>query len=193
MKTATGKWLWAGLLLASILGSFVVAADAPGDKDKDGDKKESNRVQYARTYVELAKLDLQIAQARNKQVADTLPPALIMVFEENVALAELWLDQEQAEAAGKPLTDSAVKMAEIRMKAAEFTYKRLQEADRISKQSPQRLERARLQVELARLNVAGAKELDASSPVELVEFEMERLREEVSELYVRQLKLLDRN
>ncbi len=215
--------LWVGLLVVLSLGWIVacwenvgglpagpalLAADTPASKDKAGDKKdaagqdkapdgssqqESNRVKYARTYLSLAKLDLDIAQARNRTYPETLPPALMLVFEENVHLAELWVEQEQAEVEGKSPADAAVKAAEIRLKAAELNYKQLQEANRLSKLTPQRLERARLKVELAKLNVAGAKELEGKPPVELVEFEMERLREEVSELYVRQLKLLDRN
>ena len=209
MKRVLGAGLIVALSLGWLatrwdgVGPLAVAADAPASKDKAADKKnpsgsaadqqESNRVKYARTYLALAKLDLQIAEAKNKQVPETLPPALILVFEENVHLAELALEQEQAEVAGNSPLDAAVKMAEIRLKAAELNYKQLEEANRLSKLSPQRLERARLKVDLARLNVAGAKELDAKSPVDLLEFDVERLREEVAELYVRQLKLLDRN
>lgn len=192
-----GTWILVVLSVVLILASPATAADPPkGDpagKSDQREKKESNRVRYARTYVSLAKLDLQIANDFNKRVPDTLPPAIMLVIEEHVALAELWLKQEEAEAGGKPPADIAVKMAEIRLKAAELNYAQFQEADRISRQSPQKLERLRLKVELARLNVAGAKELDASSPVQLLEFELERLREEVSEMYIRQLKLLDRN
>src|ERR1700733_15201071 len=123
--------LGAGLIVALSLGwlaarwdsagPLAVAADAPASKDKAADKKspsgsasdqqESNRVKYARTYLALAKLDLQMPEARNKEVPETLPPALILVFEENVHLAELALEQEQAEVAGNSPLDAAVKMA----------------------------------------------------------------------------------
>jgi hypothetical protein len=188
-----GVWLGASLLLVLVAGWFATAADAPAAKDNDKDQKESNRVRYSRTYVALAKLDLDIARNQNKRLPDTIPPAILLVLEENVALAEQWLAEDQAEVGGKQSNDVAVKIAEIRWKAAELDYKGLQDANRLSKLAPQRLERAKLKVELAQLNVAGAKELDASKPIDMLEFELERIREEVSELYVRQLKLLDRN
>jgi hypothetical protein len=197
--------VWLALSVALVLATGPIGTsadppkkDQPAKTDPSGqadpkEKKETNRVRYARTYVELARLDLQIAKDFNVRVAETLPPAIMLVIEEHVALAELWLKQEEAEAAGKPPTDLAVKMAEIRLKRAELQYAELREANRIASQPPQNLERLRLKVELAKLNVAGAKELDASKPVELLEFEFERLREEISEMYIRQLKLLDRN
>ena len=198
-----GTWLVVGFVLILAAGAIATAADPPkrdqpvksdqSGKSDQPEKKNSNRVRYARTYVELAKLDLEIAKEFNKEVPETLPPAILLVIEEHVALAELWLKQEEAEAAGKTPTDLAVKMAEIRLKAAELNYAQLQEANRIAPQSSQKLKRLQLKVELARLNVAGAKELDSSSPIQFLEFEFERLREEVSELYIRQLKLLDRN
>ena len=143
--------------------------------------------------MQLAKLDLEMAQARNREVPETLPPGIMLAMEEHVALAELWLKEEEGEAGGQPLTDVVVKMAEIRLKAAELSLKQMEEANRIARQPSQKMERLRLQAELARLNVAGAKELDAKSPIELLEFEFERLREDVSELYIHQIRLLDRN
>jgi hypothetical protein len=190
-----GVWLSTGVVLFLAVGWVALAADPPTSpsKDKPADKQENNRVKYARTYVQLAKLDLEMAQARNREVPETLPPGIMLAMEEHVALAELWLKEEEGEAAGQPLTDVVVKMAEIRLKAAELSLKQMEAANRIARQPSQKMERLRLQAELARLNVAGAKELDSKSPIELLEFEFERLREDVSELYIHQIRLLDRN
>ncbi|HTU25602.1 MAG TPA: hypothetical protein VMF30_09405 [Pirellulales bacterium] len=204
MKRST-TLLFAGMLLLTA-GMPTRAADPPtaGEaaaketKDPAGksdgkEKKGADRVRYAELYVQLAKLDLKMAQNRNRDVPNTIPQSILIVMEEHVALAELWLEQEKAEVTGKMSPAAAVKMAEIHRRVAEMRYTQLQEANRISRLPADRLERARLQVEMAKLNVAAAKDLDPDKPEEFLEYELERLREEVTELYVRQLKLLDRN
>jgi hypothetical protein len=174
-----------GFACALLLVYSVRAAD-------DADKKEAARVRYARVYVDLAKLDLQIAADRNKQVAETLPPSIIYVLEQRVALAQEWLKEAQGGADAKP-GDVAVRVAEIYLKLAQSNYAKIQQANRISAQKPRTLERLKLKVDLAQAALASAKELDPSSADAFMDFEINRLREEVSELHIRQVELLDRN
>jgi hypothetical protein len=186
-----GICLLAVLSLVLSLAAAAPEADPPQGKS---DKKESARVHYARTYVALAKLDLQMARDVNKRVAETIPPGIVLVLERNLALAELWAKQADAEAdGGKIPSDISVEIAAIYLKTAELNYKQALEANRISKMPAEKLERLRLKVELARAGVESVKELDSATPEQIIRFELERLREEVSEIYVRQLKLLDRN
>jgi hypothetical protein len=189
-----GTWLLGGLSLASlslalILPWLAAAADAPAGK-QDPAKQEPARVRYARVYLALAKLDVQIANDRNKQVAGTLPPGIMIVLEQRVALAEQWLKEAQRD--GKP-GDIAVRIAEIYLKGAEANLAQAERVNRISPMSPRALERLRLKVDLAQSALATAKELDPSSPEALLGFNIDRLREEVVEMHIRQIELLDRN
>jgi len=193
--------LWASLSVALILPSLAAAADAPAAKPSasrqdsakpDSGKQESARVRYARVYLALAKLDVQIANDRNKQVAETLPPAIMIVLEQRVALAEQWLRAAQPDSDTKP-GDIAVKIAEIYLKTAEANYAQAERVNRISPLLPRALERLRLKVELAQSALATAKQLDPSAPESLLQFEIDRLREEVADMHVRQIELLDRN
>jgi hypothetical protein len=193
--------LWASLSVALILPSLAAAADAPAAKPSaskqdsakpDSGKQESARVRYARVYLALAKLDVQIANDRNKQVPETLPPAIMIVLEQRVALAEQWLRAAQPDSDTKP-GDIAVKIAEIYLKTAEANYAQAERVNRISPLLPRALERLRLKVELAQSALATAKQLDPSAPESLLQFEIDRLREEVADMHVRQIEILDRN
>jgi hypothetical protein len=201
-----GSLLLGGLLAALIGRSPVVAADGPRAKPdagkldagkpdsakQDPNKQEAARVRYARTYLALAKLDVQIADDRNKQFPNTLPPGIMVVLEQRVALAEQWLKAAQPDSDSKP-GDIAVRIAEIYLKTAEASYAQAERVNRVSPMSPRALERARLKIDLAKGALATAKELDASSPDALLQFEIDRLREEVADMHVRQIELLDRN
>ena len=201
-----GSLLLGGLLAALVGRSPVVAADGPRAKPdagkldagkpdsakQDPNKQEAARVRYARTYLALAKLDVQIADDRNKQFPNTLPPGIMVVLEQRVALAEQWLKAAQPDSDSKP-GDIAVRIAEIYLKTAEAGYSQAERVNRVSPMSPRALERARLKIDLAKGALATAKELDASSPDALLQFEIDRLREEVADMHVRQIELLDRN
>jgi hypothetical protein len=183
----------AGLSLASGLPSLASAAEAPPKQDggkADSGKQESARVRYARTYLALAKLDVQIANDRNKQVPETLPPAIMIVLQQRVALAEQWLKAAQGD--GKP-GEIAIKIGEIYLKTAEANYAQAERVNRVSPLNPRALERLRIKIELAQSALASAKELDPSSADGLLQFQIERLREEVADMHVRQIELLDRN
>ena len=184
-------WMLAFLSLALIGTSLATAADAPPAKQEPG-KQESARIRYARTYLALAKLDVQIAGDRNKQFPETLPPGILLVLEQRVALAEQWLKEAQSDGDSKP-GDIAVKIAEIYLKTAEINYAQAQKVNRISPMRPRALERVRLKVDLAQAALATAKDLDPSSPEALLQFEIDRLREEVADMHVRQIEILDRN
>jgi hypothetical protein len=211
-QLSTGLLL-AGVTFAWVLPSLAAAADSPateypsrqepGKKDagkKEGEKetnkqetgKDSARVRYARAYLALAKLEVQIANQRNKQVAGTLPPGIMIVLEQRVALAEQWLAAAQADGNAKP-GEIAVKIAEIYLKTAEANLAQGEKVNRISPQRPGVMERLRLKVDLAQAALASARELDTSSPDALVQFQIERLREEVADMHIRQIELLDRN
>jgi len=197
MKTWKARPLLTAWMLLPAL--VATAADPPAAKNepknvdsKKDEPNESTRVRYAKTYLALMRLDLQTARDRNKLVPNTLPTALMQVLEAQVALAERWLQEAEHEGQGGRF-NVAVESAEIYVKLAEADYARGIEVDRIRRMKPQALERLKIKAELARLNLATAKELDPSSPTALLEFQLDRLREEVTELKLHQLEILDRN
>jgi hypothetical protein len=116
----------------------------------------------------------------------------MIVLEQRVALAEQWLRAAQPDSDTKP-GDIAVKIAEIYLKTAEANYAQAERVNRISPLLPRALERLRLKVELAQSALATAKQLDPSASESLLQFEIDRLREEVADMHVRQIELLDRN
>lgn len=209
-----GTWFLGGLSLAIVslallLPWLAAAADAPAPK-KDAAKaaparrdsakqdsppqkageKEPARVRYARAYLALAKLDVQIANDRNKQVAETLPPGIMIVLERRVALAEQWLKEAQGDGKSDDIT---VRIGEIYLRTAEANLAQGERVNQISPLRPRALERLRLKVDLAQSALATAKALDPSSPEAVLQFNIDRLREEVSEMHIRQIELLDRN
>jgi hypothetical protein len=181
-------------LVASI-GLVLVPAiprGADATAEDQGARQESSRVRYARVYLAITRLDLQVANSRNAQTPNTIPKAVLAVFEEQVVLADQWLKQAESEDAGK-FYDLAVKSAESIARLAQSNYVRALEVNRVASMRPEALERLRLKVELANLGVARAKELDHNSPVALLQFQVDRLREDVAELTRQQLLILDRN
>ena len=86
-----------------------------------------------------------------------------------------------------------MRIAEIYLKGAEANLAQAERVNRISPMSPRAMERLRLKVDLAQSALATAKELDPSSPEALLGFNIDRLREEVVEMHIRQIELLDRN
>jgi hypothetical protein len=181
-------------LIASI-ALTIVSAVRPDDHAAAADsapKKESTRVRYARAFLALTRLDLQVASARNAQVPNSVPKTILAVFEAEVALADNWLKEAESKDAGV-VYNVAVKSAESLARLAQENYAAAVEASRIAPLQPATIERLRLKAELANLAVARARELDPRSPIAVLEYQMDRLREDVAELTRQQLLILDRN
>jgi hypothetical protein len=178
--------LAAGLLFVLILLPYGLSFGA----DQPAAKEQSSRVEYARIYVQIARINLQNALQINQRNPNTLPIAQVEILQVQVALAEQWLREAEDAAIGK-VHNSAVAVSEILLKAAEADYASVVKINQVSPLSRNTLEKARLKFELAKLRVAMAKQIDATSPLAVMQFQIERLRENILELTTQQIKAVD--
>jgi hypothetical protein len=169
-----------GLLL---LREMVASADGPTTQD-------TARLQYARAYVTMTRLEMQIAQARNQMLPNTFPRAVIAGLQEHVAVSETWLREAESRAVSKPY-NVALETALILSRTADELYVNAVKLNQVVGIDPQQLELLRIKVELARLRVATAKEIDLNTPGALAQFQLERLREEVAELNEHRVRIGD--
>ena len=186
MKLKTCALLGMGVLLFAVVASLVVQAE-----DTVKAKKEARRVEYARVYLELARLDLQLAVARNKAIPNTFPRTMIVLLEQQAAVAEEWLRHTQSQ--DSTPYDFTVRSAQISADAAAANYASAVKLNELGAMNAEDLQRLRLKSELAQLSLGWAKEIDPSSTINLLQFHVVRLGESVAELTRTQLELLDRN
>lgn len=178
-------------VLALVSPSLASAqGQAPAKEPAPSKEQPSYRVQYARTYVTLAKVNLQSALNANKRFADTVPKAQIVFLQTWVAVAEQWAKAAEDTSAQKPY-NVALAEAEILEKAAKETYESALQVNRIAPMNPLSLENLRIKWELARLRVAAAKELDPNAPLAVMAFQLERLQEEVAEIAAKRVRVGD--
>jgi hypothetical protein len=169
----TVLWMW----------EFAARAAAPSNQ-------ESARLQYARAYVQLTRLQLQIAQARNQEIPDTLPRAVMAGLQEHIILSEVWFRDAECREAGKPY-NVALETATILSEFADAKYANAVKLKDTLQTAPRQLELLRMKAELARLRVASAKQIDVNSPAALVQFQVERLREGLAELKEQAVRIGD--
>jgi hypothetical protein len=175
-----------GVLLLAMVATLAVRAD-----DAARTKKENRCIEHARAFLELKRLDLQTALARNKAIPNTFPASLIVLLEEQVAVAELWL--KHTEDPKSTTYDFTVGSAQIHAQALAAAYANAVKLNQMGAMNAQDLERMRLRSELANLSLGWAKELDPDSPISLMQFDIVRLGESVGDLTRTQMELLDRN
>jgi len=180
----------AGCLAATIIFTSYGTAqtDAPEPPDTGSSpSRESIRVRYARTYLELAKTDLDIALNMNKRVRGTYPENIVQRLQNHVEIAEMKLQYEIS--GGKMKLhdihlrelEGTRKLAEMNLASAQAVNKHLSGA--VSKQEIQRL---RLLAEVAKLAIAkGHDPVEVSSPYSHVQWQLEQLQSELLWLHIR--------
>jgi hypothetical protein len=186
MKLRICTLLGFGTLLLAVMASLVVRAD-----DAAKAKKEARSIEHARAYLELTRLDLQMAIARNKAIPNTFPRSLILLLEQQAAVAEEWL--KHTESQNSTSYDFAVRSAQIYADTAAADYASAVKLHELGAMNAQDLERMRLKAELAKLSLGWAQEIDPTSTVAIMQFHIVRLGEHVADLTRTQLELLDRN
>lgn len=175
-----------GVLLLGVVATLVVHAE-----DTAAAKKENRRIEHARVFLALTRLDLQMALARNKANPNTFPGSMIVLLEQQAAVAEEWLRHTQN--SDSTAYDFTVNRAQIIANAEAANYANAVKLNRLGAMNAEDLERIRLKSELAQLSLGWAKEIDPSSTTALMQFHVVRLGENVGELTRTQLELLDRN
>jgi len=186
MKLRICTLLGIGTLLLAVLASLAVRAD-----DAAKAKKHARCIEHARAYAALMQLDLQMAIAQNKAIPNTYPRSLMILLEQQSAIAQEWLRHTEDD--DSSTYDFTVRSAQIVADAAAANYASAVKLNQMGAMNAQDLERERLKSELAELSLGWAKEIDPSSTISLMQFHIVRLGENVADLTRTQLKLLDRN
>lgn len=182
---------WAGVLLLAALvlhrsGTAAPPESAATEKDKPArdSSQDSLAERYARAQLRYAELTLKKAQDMNRKVPQTLVPTMIKLFADDVDYAKMQVEN----ASRSDHFDSFqgwLNRSQIELRSAEAKLKRLIDANRIVPNTwgPIDVERAKLNIELARLRVERGKSLaDASSEIKLG-WQMEMLSEGLNKLY----------
>lgn len=177
-------------LVPAPLASAQAPSQAPNPQAQAPSQEASYRVRYAQMYITLAKLNLQAALNTNQQAPNTIPKGQIDVLKSWVALAEQWAQATNDAAAGK-LHNVALAEAKIVEKAAQEQYDSAVKLNQIAPMNPVAFEKLRVKLEMAHLRVAAAKQLDPNNPQQILQFQFERLQEDVAELAALRLRAFD--
>jgi hypothetical protein len=150
------------------------ASPPPATEDLD--------VQYAKTYLQCAQLELQRALDTNRQIPGTFTGVSIDALQQAVTLAEGQLAHAMNKDEKKPAL--FIQSAEQNLQSAEANLKR---AEAIHRQRPNafpatELERLRLTTQLARLTLEKARAADPDHPQQFLQWQIDQLRLEVSQL-----------
>lgn len=194
--------LVAGLLAGGWIMAQVAAPlraqrpDAPttttSEKQDDGDK--SLRVRYAEAYQKLMEAELAKYEATNRQLPGTIRPSVMEALSMGVRKAA---DRVQAAKNGETnMGGSAILLAaQTDLGIAEASLRKAQQANLQQPNAVRAVEVTRLQaaLDLARLRVDLAKQVESESPLSQLEWEVGQLREQVLELRLIVALLRDRN
>ncbi len=183
-------------LLGLSLGDECLAqnqSQAPPSQATQQTQQDNNvELQYARTYLKLAQLDLERAQGTNRRISGTVTPAIIDQLSSTVSQAEARVKalEKHPNAAEANLT-----AIEVSSRLSAQRLKRAEEANRRAPGAfPQaQLDRMRVANELATLRVERSKMLRNASPEVQLAWEVEQLREEMNELRAMVMLLRERN
>lgn len=152
-------------------------------------------VQLAKARLELAELELQRVSKANQRIVGTYSESTVELLRSEAEIARARL---AAVSAGGPANFRELHLRELEssLKIAEINW---QAAIRRNKSVPssvdaQRMEGRRLRVEVARLALARARDpAYVATPVEQLQWQLERVRQDLLELRVRLDNLSHRN
>ncbi|HEX4143450.1 MAG TPA: hypothetical protein VHY91_07860 [Pirellulales bacterium] len=166
-----------------------VAADIPTTSTSDNadDMAATLRrldVQSAELSLRLYELDLQKIDDINKQMAGLYSNAEVDRFRANVEMAKQRVKAARERAEGKR-GNAIIGLGQTILQSAQDTYERDMAANRqlATAIKPVDVERDRVSVEMAKINLAKAKLVDQlDSPIAVVNWELDVLRDEVRQL-----------
>ncbi len=178
------------IALAPLSGEEQVASDS-----HQSGNHESVRVRYARANLRLAEIELEMALTENEKIRYLYSAETVERLRNNVAFAEELLRHET-----HPGNDG---LHSIHLRELEGTLKlaesELSSALEANTQVPgsislMKVERLRAAVELARLALEKARDPAVTqSPIDHLQWQLERLRSELTRLYVRLDKVESHN
>lgn len=192
MKRTTTACL-AAIVVAAV-ACDAIAQTRDGPESRAGEAAESVNVRYARTYLSLAKTELEIAEDANRRIGTLYPEITVQRLRNNVAFAEAQLKYELAGDEGDlhdvhlRELDGALKLAEAKLQKGLSMKKRLPQTV-----SDLEILRLRLAAEVARLTLERARSPQAqASPHAHLQWQLDQLRRQVLRLQVRADQLTTR-
>ncbi len=141
-------------------------------------------VRYARAYLELAEVELRLAEESNRQIPGTHPRSSIARKENHVAVAKEQLRVAELGDKNGDASQVHLRYAEERARIAKRDYQQaLEMKNRKQVYSDLQLQRLRLKAEVAEFRVALWSDPDnVLSALDHVHWQVERLSEEVIDL-----------
>lgn len=185
------------LLTGAVLATFLLTlSDVLGQAPESTIKQPAGvRASYARAALHLAEVDLRIALTTNTKIANLYSPSTIRRLRNNVAYAEKELNYE-LNGEESSLHDLHLQEVEIDLQVAESE---LEEALQLNRRLPGsfddlQIDRLRATKEVARLALDLAREPAVMrSHNDHLQWQLNRIRSEVTRLYVLMDKALARN
>jgi hypothetical protein len=154
------------------------------------DAEQNVEIQFARAQLQLAEANLNRMQQMNRRLARTVPASVVAEYQQDVELAKAQLQQAEAGSAANEF-QVWLRRAETVHKTAETNWKNAVAANQRASGTVEAVdvERFRLRAEVTRLQAARGQKL-AQAPreaqlqweVDLLNYEMQRLREETTRL-----------
>jgi hypothetical protein len=170
-------------MLSAIMATTTIAQ--PSDEETPAaDTAEEVTTRLARVYLDLARIELQLALEANELLEGTYSAPAVQRLRNNVTYAETLLQEQLGEVPEheSQLRDleGSVQLAEARLKSALSVRERLPESIRDTE-----IQRLRLLVDVARLALERARQMDeSSSPHDRLRWRMEQFRYEIRRLQV---------
>jgi hypothetical protein len=149
-------------------------------------------VAYTRAYLKLAQLNLDMAMEANTRYPGTMPDTVLQPLRELVAIAQAEL-QEALGGKGRDVHALRVRFSEVGIAPAEAALRAAETVNQRSPGtvSPRELERLRLQLEVARLELARARSVGLD--LEGLQWQLLDLRKDLLQLQSRVEQLVVRN
>ena len=187
MSLIAGWSLWAAEPQRTTITRLAADVSPASTSDNPDDLEATLRrldVQSAELSLRLYELDLQKIDDINKQMAGLYSNAVVDRFRANVEMAKQRVKAARERAEGKHAI-AIVGVGQALLQNAEDAYERDMAANRQLSTAikPVDVERDRVSVEMAKVNLAKAKLVDQlDSPIAIVNWELDVLRDEVRQL-----------
>jgi len=171
------------LLAACGATLYKSGSAAPPAKASDAKESESIAVRYARAQLRAAELSLQKAQSMNKRVPGTLASGMIELLADEVELGKLRL-QAVMKPEGIDLLQESIQRAAMTLRNSETKLKKALETNQQAPSvvTPADIERARADVEVARLRLEYGRSLSGASSEAKLQWQIELLNDELSSI-----------
>jgi hypothetical protein len=178
----------ASLLLISGVEVYRVVAAPPAPESSD---KESLVVRCARAQLQLAEATLEKAKQTNKRTPRLLPTDMISQLTDDVEIAKAQLASAQQTTEVDSLT-GWLRRAQSALRGAEVNLKN---ANNVNQQAPGTfhpldIDRLRLRVEIAKMQLERGKSLANASPDAKLQWQVDMLNDEVARLREQTAKIV---